>query len=264
MTNEMSSLSTTNTSSLRNTIMNFLKKIPSFFVLILFVIIELFFLGVIIINSKELVKIKMVQLFPAASNPVARFVTKIDWKTRTIQFDASASKTYNNKVEKYIWRIDDGASSMDNVKFTHTFESPGYYEVLFSLVDTNGQSDQANCRILFPPQEVEQIEESAEIQNVSTSATDVKKEIRYKWVPKGIFFNYSKLNTSGLGDLRSPFVETGCGYSDNSYNSSDEYQNLSERNSILRKSVPGLVIGFIGMIVVGVWYLKMKKKQNHL
>lgn len=206
----------------------------------------------------EIGKIQLVKVLPIASPPVARFITKINWETRTIEFDAAPSKTFNNQVDKSIWRIDDGFSSMDGLKMTHTFASPGYYQVLFSLIDTNGQSDQADCRILFPPTELDQIPMT---ENISEKSSDnIQKQIVYKSVPKGVFFNYSKLGANGAGDLKSPFVETGCGFSNTAYNSYDLYQNISQKNLMLRRTIPRISLMAIVMIgVLGVFVFLRKR-----
>lgn len=232
-----------------------LKQIPLFILVMVTISIECFLVLLLIFNVSEIGKIQLAKALPLASDPVARFTTKIDWKTRSIEFDGSASKTYNNKIDKHIWRIDDGISSMDNMNFKHTFAQPGYYEILFSIVDTNGKSDQADCRILFPPTEVEQIAASER-----TSETGGGKTVYYEWVPKGTFFNYSKLTSKNIGDLRSPFVETGCGFSNTSYNSYDLYQNINDRNYMLRRTLPRIVISILAIPFVYIIFLLLRKK----
>ncbi len=233
--------------------------LPKTLLVLCFIFLELVLGGIVISQLFTLGKIQVARLFPIASDPVARFVTKIDWEKRTVIFDASASKTYNDKVAKYIWRIDDGSSAMDTKQFTHTFTEAGYYEILFSLVDTNKQSDQADCRILFPPKEMEQVVKSAKVLSDSESK-GADQAVEYTWIPKGTFFNYSKLSSNGLGDLRSPFVETGCGYSNTSYNTGDIYENVTALNLLFRRAIPTLALACAGMIVIyGIYRLLLKK-----
>ncbi|MBD3362657.1 hypothetical protein GF362_02975 [Candidatus Dojkabacteria bacterium] len=241
------------------------KKILKIFLLCIFLFLEISLLLSTIPYITDLVKIKGSEIWPAAFNPIARFVANIDWENRIIEFDASISKTYKDEVEKYIWRIDDGTGLVGEKKLAHQFKYPGYYNVRLSIIDMNGQSDVASCTILFPADE---IEKKVEIENIQEGNENNKEtKVVYKWFPKGTFFNYSKLahyvDVTNSANLLSNYVNTDCGLSSRGYNVSGVYSNVTERNSMLRKSTAYIVINSSGLVLLfGIFILVNKKLKN--
>ena len=167
---------------------------------------------------------RLEQKYPLPIQPVARFTTSIDWKNRTINLDGSMSKTFNNNIDKYIWRIDDGTSliTTDN-HLSHKFDYPGYYYIQMSIIDDNGQSDVADCTILMPTSNLKKI------LSTEYGYDQDKTQASYDWVPNETFFNYDKLlpSTQTYAGLTSPFVSSDCGLSTVSYNQEIATNNIN-------------------------------------
>ncbi len=184
-----------------------------------FVLIELLLLSRLIKPVETLIKVRASQLLPQKFTPIARFAANIDWDSKTVDLDASMSKAYQDKITNFIWRIDDGTSLVGEKNLTHTFKDPGYYYIQLSIVDADNQSDVATCQILIPPQELEQVPTHERLTETVQTAEKVK-DVDFDWAPKGTFFNYSKMapNERSYANLKSHYIESGCGYSNKSYN----------------------------------------------
>lgn len=206
--------------------------------------------------AQELIIISARQVLPSNFDPIARFAANVDWESNTISLDASMSKAVNDQIDQFIWRIDDGSSLTGSAQFQHTFDSAGYYFIQLSIVDSNGQSDAATCRILFPPQEVREVTTTNQSGETITNQS--------QWVPVGTFFNYTKLNRTSYADLTSRYVDADCGFSNKGYNVTDVSQNSSLRNRELAKQAGQFVISLVEVGIVAGLYLFLAKKISHL
>lgn len=218
-----------------------------------------FALGIAVGNIYNLVQIAGMRIWPSAYDPVARFVANMDWETNTVHLDATMSKAFEDKIDKFIWRIDDGTSLVAGDKLDHTFENPGYYYIQLSIVDQNQQSDVATCQIMVPPEEVERVSmsERSEVR----SGESLVEDTSYIWAPVGTFYNYSKLpyNSQSYSDLKSRYVDSNCGLSSRGYNIQDVSSNVSYQARRIRKATANLVMTGVGAIIAVGVYLLVKR-----
>jgi len=231
-----------------------------------FVITEIMILSTLISPIETLIKVRASQLIPQKFNPIARFAANMDWDNKTITLDASMSKAFEDQITNYIWRIDDGTSLTGSKEFTHTFKNPGYYYIQLSIVDADNQSDVATCRILIPPEELEQV---ATHERTVASPIETQQEVKdvdYDWSPKGTFFNYSKMLSSerSYANLKSHYIESGCGYSNRGYNTQhSSYVDFFHDNRVqlaMTKIMRTLVISLLFTPVV-YWISKKYLKK---
>ncbi len=64
----------------------------------------------------------------------------------TVNFSAQASHDTENSLS-YMWDFGDGSASAAGMETTHTFDTPGTYQVLLTVTDAAGQSDTAELSI---------------------------------------------------------------------------------------------------------------------
>ena len=191
------------------------------------------------------------ELLPEKFDPIARFAANMSWETMTINLDASMSKAYQDKITNYIWRIDDGTSLVGSKTLEHHFVNPGYYLVQLSVVDQDNQSDVATCQILIPPQELEKVPTHERFEQSKTSEEKIQ-DVEYLWAPKDTFYNYSKLNAEDqtYANLKSRYIESGCGYSNRSYNtSSNSYVDFLHDNRV-QNSLAKILRIFIACLLI--------------
>ncbi len=227
-----------------------------------FVVVELIVFSSVLSPIEALIKVRASQLIPQKFNPIARFAANMDWDSKTIKLDASMSKAYGDKIENYIWRIDDGTSSTGSTTFTHTFKNPGYYYIQLSIVDADNQSDVATCRILIPPQELEQVATHERTVASSSNAQQEVKDIDYDWAPEGTFFNYSKMAKAerSYANLKSNYIESGCGYSNRGYNTNhNSYIDFFHNNRVQKALADIMRVGLIGVLFVPTIYLVLRR-----
>lgn len=180
-------------------------------------IVEAFLFLLIINQVSVLIEVRASQIIPEKFAPISRFAADIDWETKTVNLDASMSKAFEDNIQNYIWRIDDGTSLVGEKTLKHVFKTPGYYFIQLSIVDGDNQSDSATCQILIPPEELEKVETGQ--TTTSNMSQETISSQNYEWVPVGEFYNYSKMNYGdrSYANLMSRYVESGCGYSNRSY-----------------------------------------------
>ncbi len=180
-----------------------------------FIILFTCFVFVFHLGKKTLLFIEDT-VWKAPFSPVARFTAKINWETREIKLDSSLSKAYKNKFKTFIWRIDDGFSSINkSPKLNYKFQNAGFYTIKLSVIDNFDQSDQATCELNFPPKKVKTVGDS---------------NANLKYIPEETYFNYAKKYTdsdSSATDIISPYVSHDCGLSEKGYNTNDD--TLSRR-----------------------------------
>lgn len=204
-----------------------------------------------------LAKIKGNQIWPAPFPPVARFVANMDWETKTVSLDASMSKAYENRVKKFLWRIDDGTgivSEEDLLK--HTFKNPGYYTIKLSIIDRLDKSDEATCLILIPP---------PSLQKVVTEKVSQDSSETFSWVPEGTFFNYLKIDSYNRvpGTLQSHYISSDCGLSNQEYNVGTSLGDLDSLSYNKREGLASLFTGSLELAVVGlIGYFSLKRLRR--
>lgn len=200
---------------------------------------------------RDLASVGVTGVWSEPFQPVARFVLNMDWEKKTAKIDATMSKAYRNKIEKYIWRIDDGTGFIGDAQIEHKFHHAGRYTVQLSIVDNFGDSDSAECVLVIPPEEVEQIE----IGQVKKA--DGSTEKLSTWVPKGSFFNYSKLGPEvTYSDIKSQYISSSCGLSNVGYNVSSFNSIAGSRNSLLGRGVISLIELVSGILVItGIYFV---------
>jgi hypothetical protein len=229
------------------------------------ILVELGLVFKLINPIQTLIEVRASQLIPNKFTPIARFAANMDWETQTISMDASMSKAFQDKVTNYIWRIDDGTSLIGSRTFKHQFQHPGYYYIQLSIVDADNQSDVATCQILIPPKELEQITTKEHVESIETEANQQGKDIReidYQWAPKGTFFNYSKMNRTerDYANLKSHYIESGCGYSNKRYNTvSTSYTDFFHNPRVQDAMTHILRVVIIGLVVVPTIFLSFKR-----
>lgn len=64
-------------------------------------------------------------------------------------FDASGSEDTDGTIETYTWDFDDGTGEFNGVTISHTFSSEGTYEVMLTVEDTGGLTDDLNDPIII-------------------------------------------------------------------------------------------------------------------
>lgn len=217
---------------------------------------------------QTLVAIRASQLIPDKFQPIARFAANMDWESKTISLDASMSKTYKDVIKNYVWRIDDGTSFIGTKTLKHTFSDPGYYYIQLSIVDGDDQSDVATCQILIPPKEVERISKSetlTESNVVPEKVTDVK----YDLAPVGTFFNYTKMDSDqrSYANLKSQYIESGCGYSNTTYNTASntlaDFLHNYDVQQALATMLGSVLIGFVAIPFIYVFLVIVIKRKIH-
>jgi|GEM_PF-7026958 len=213
-----------------------------------------------LLATRDLVSVVGMKIWPSAYDPVARFVANMNWETNTLHLDATMSKAFEDKIEKYIWRIDDGTSLVGGEKLDHTFSDPGYYYIQLSIVDQNQQSDVATCQILIPPAEVEKVSMAERLETRGDESLLVE-DTDYIWAPVGTFYNYSKIPEykQSYSDLRSRYVDSGCGLSSSGYNIQDVSSNVSYQTRQFRKIIASLSFYAIELVIASGVYLLVKK-----
>lgn len=212
-----------------------------------------------LLATRDLVSVVGMRIWPSAYDPVARFVANMNWETNTVHLDATMSKAFEDKIEKYIWRIDDGTSLVGGEKLDHVFSDPGLYYIQLSIIDQNQQSDVATCQIMIPPLEVEKVSmgERSEIRGGDSLVEDTS----YIWAPVGTFYNFSKLPDykQSYSDLRSRYVDSGCGLSSSGYNISDLSSNVSYQARQMQRVIASFALYAVGAVVsTGVYFLVKK------
>lgn len=211
----------------------------------------------IIPGMTTLVKLKAHERWPSPFPPVARFVANMDWDSKSISIDASMSKAYQNNIKRYVWRIDDGTGvAGDSKVFRHVFRTPGYYTIKLSIIDGYDQSDEANCFVMIPPEGLQKIV-------VEESAKDASQS--FSWVPEGTFFNFLKLSGQEryLGALKSTYVSSDCGLSNNGYNVDSPLASLSTFNTEIKEGLTDLFSGSLSLSILGMggFFLLRKLKR---
>jgi hypothetical protein len=226
----------------------------------LFLVAELILFFRILSPIQTLIKVRASQLVPEKFNPIARFAANMNWETRTLNLDASMSKAYEDKISNYIWRIDDGTSLVGSKSLEHKFTDPGYYLIQLSVVDQDNQSDVATCQILIPPTELEKVVTHEQVEQSKTTQDKVA-DVDYDWAPKGTFFNYSKMarGERSYANLKSQYIESGCGYSNTGYNtSSNSYIDFIHDDRVQRALTDLAQLAILGLIGFPVTYLVVK------
>ncbi len=225
-----------------------------------FVAIELFLFVSLLSPVETLIKVRASQLIPEKFTPIARFAANMDWDSKKINLDASMSKAYQDKVTNFIWRIDDGTSLVGSKTLEHQFIHPGYYLVQLSVVDADDQSDVATCQILIPPQELEKVPTHERLAQSKDNGEKIQ-DVDYDWAPKGTFFNYSKMGMDdrSYANLKSHYIESGCGYSNKSYNtSSNSYIDFLHDSRVQRAFVELLRVVIAGIVIVPIVFTVLK------
>lgn len=200
----------------------------------------------IIPGITSLAKIKASQLWPSPFSPIARFVANMDWPSGVISLDATMSKAYQNRIRKYLWRIDDGTGIVsEEMTLKHKFLNPGYYNIKLSIIDDYGQSDEASCLILIPP---------VRLQKVVTGEVSKSGAESFSWIPEGIFFNFLKLGVDERepGAIQSNYISSDCGLSNNGYNNESFTGDLISLNSERREGLAGLFNGLLEVLGLGI------------
>ncbi len=218
-----------------------------------------------VLATYDLVSVVGIKIWPSAYDPVARFVANMNWETNTVHLDATMSKAFEDKIEKYIWRIDDGTSLVGREKLDHTFSDPGLYYIQLSIIDQNQQSDVATCQIMIPPLEVEKVSTGERLE--TRGGDSMVEEASYIWAPVGTFYNFSKLPDykQSYSDLRSRYVDSGCGLSSSGYNISDLSSNVSYQARQMQRIIASFALYVAGAIVsTGVYFLVKKSLINEL
>lgn len=103
------------------------------------------------------------------NGPVARFVANVDFKTRTVKFDTTFSKTVYAEPKISIWRFGDGkvvkSSTAEEIAknevVEYTFLEPGTYMIGYSLIDKNDLSDEAVCVVTFTDKKAKMPEQNS-------------------------------------------------------------------------------------------------------
>lgn len=67
----------------------------------------------------------------------------------TFNFDASDSEDTDGTIETYTWDFDDDTGEYNGVTISHTFSSAGTYEVMLTVEDTGGLTDDLNDPIVI-------------------------------------------------------------------------------------------------------------------
>ena len=234
-------------------------KIRGWLLWIFFCFASVYVACTISFHSLQIFKVIANSAFPIAYDPIARFAAKVDWEKQDITLDASISKVYKNKIDKYIWRIDDGTAMVGQSSMTHHFNHPGFYTVKLSIVDVNGRSDQASCEVNIPPPAIRKL-------IVSDQQTKDGKitSSEYKYVPEGLYFNYSKryLEGNSASGMQSPFVNDDCGLSLLSYNNQGDF-DVNARNMMLRDSVVTLLPYILAIFLLR-WAFAFCRRNNWL
>jgi hypothetical protein len=184
--------------------------------------------------------------YPKKFEPVARFTVNMNWDTNTIKLDGSTSKTYDDKVARYVWRIDDGSSDAESATIEHTFAHPGYYLIRLSVVDSNDQVDSATCQLFIPPAEIEPIESRR--TETGVNAQTERTTIESEWAPVGTFYNYTKMDTTSNAALKSRFVESGCGFSNQNFNTVGQAIDKEKVNTII-SSATALAVNLVFVVL---------------
>lgn len=236
---------------------------------VVLVLAELINLVKLFTPAETLIKIRASQLIPDKFNPIARFAANMDWDKQTIALDASMSKAYQDQIVNYIWRIDDGTSLVGVKNLTHTFTHPGYYYIQLSVVDQDNQSDSATCVLLIPPQDLEQVAVHEKKIVANNQLNQETQDIDYDWAPKGTFFNYSKMDATerSYANLKSRYIESGCGYSNRTYNTNkNSYVDFLHNSKVQAAIVQIFRTVITGVIILPVIYLVLRsflKKFQH-
>lgn len=193
--------------------------------------------GLFIVGAMMIYKVQLKDtLVPDISGPVSRFIADIDYETRTVNLDATISKSSDADLEIAIWRFGDGKvqkNEDDNIassqSISHTFTSAGTYQISYSIIDSNDLSDEAFCTITFS-QEVDK--------------TDA-----------------SKLINSGFLDYNGG---TSCGKSYAEYNQYSGIYAINQSKSDTREAlmyIGGGVSVLIGLVVFNVTTRLLKKRK---
>ena len=67
----------------------------------------------------------------------------------TFNFDASDSEDTDGSIETYTWDFDDGTREYNGVTISHTFSSAGTYDVMLTVEDSGGLTDDLNDPIVI-------------------------------------------------------------------------------------------------------------------
>lgn len=202
-------------------------------------------------------KVKGHQIWPSPFSPIARFVANMDWETQTVSLDASMSKAYRDSIKKHLWRIDDGTGIVsEQQRITHTFRQPGYYTIKLSIIDEFEQSDEATCEVLIPPVGLEKVD-------LEENMTEETKS--FTWIPEGTFFNYIKLDNYDRvpGTLKSHYISSDCGLSNQVYNIDASYTDLASLNIARKNGLEMLFTGILELVsvsIIGFFALRYLRK----
>lgn len=199
----------------------------------------------IIPGVTTLVKLKAHERWPSPFSPIARFVANMEWDSKSVSLDASMSKAYQNKIKRYVWRIDDGTGLIGDGKvLQHVFKSPGYYTIKLSIIDEYDQSDEATCTVMIPTDGLQRVAAEEGVKSTYQS---------FSWVPEGTFFNFLKLSGEerSPGALKSRYVSSDCGLSNNGYNVDSFIGDFATFNREIKEGLVELFNGSLSLSVLG-------------
>lgn len=204
-----------------------------------------------------LAKLKAHQYWPSPFSPIARFVANMNWDSKAVSLDASMSKAYQNKIKRYVWRIDDGTGLIgDGKALQHIFKSPGYYTIKLSIIDDYDQSDEATCVVMIPAGNLQKIVTEEGVKSTYQS---------FSWVPVGSFFNFNKLygDDRSAGALKSYYVSSDCGLSNKGYNVDSFIGDFATFNREIKDGLVELFNGGLSFVILGIAGVFLLRRLRH-
>lgn len=190
-------------------------------------------------------------IVPDVSGPVSRFIADIDFENRTVNFDATITKSTDADQKITIWRLGDGKviksvgaeDIVGNELIEYTYDKPGTYQIGYSVIDDNDLSDEAFCTITF--------KDDGEKRIVPSSP---ELSIGFQIERNG---EYSNVSDEGFRD--KDLVSDQCGKSYTSYNSDGGIYSINESKSEIREAFFIIGVGVVTFIFSLVVHILVKK-----